>query len=137
MKIYDCFMYYDEDTVVDIRLNCLDTYVDKFVIVESKFTHSGKKRDLLFDINKFKRFKDKISYFVLDHEPNGIETVKDNDDEGIKSGKYILNAAKRENYHRNCISRGLKEAGPEDIIMVSDADEIPNLEKLDLTKIKN
>ena len=65
MKIYDCFMYYDEDTVVDIRLNCLeDNYVkDKFVIVESKFTHSGKKRNLLFDINKFKNFKDKISYF--------------------------------------------------------------------------
>jgi len=68
MKIYDCFMYFDEDTVVDIRLNCLDAYVDKFVIVESKFTHSGKKRDLFFDINKFKQFKDKISYFVLDHD---------------------------------------------------------------------
>ena len=43
MKLYDCFMYYDEDIVVDIRLNCLDPYVDKFIIVESKFTHSGKK----------------------------------------------------------------------------------------------
>ena len=137
MKVYDCFMYYDEDTVVDIRLNCLDPYVDKFIIVESKFTHSGKKRNLLFDINKFNHFKNKISYFVLDHEPNGIEVVNDKDDEATKSHKYIFNAIKRENYHRNYITRGLKEAGPEDIIMVSDADEIPNLEKLDLTKIKN
>ncbi len=72
MKVYDCFMYYDEDTVVDIRLNCLDPYVDKFIIVESKFTHSGKKRNLLFDINKFNQFKNKISYFVLDHEPGGF-----------------------------------------------------------------
>ena len=128
MKIYDCFMYYDEDLVVDIRLNCLDAYVDKFVIVESKFTHSGKKRDLLFNINKFKYFKNKISYYILDHEPSGIEIVNDKDDEGIKSGKYILNAAKRENYHRDFINTGLKEAEPEDLIMVSDADEIPNLE---------
>ena len=87
MKVYDCFMYFDENTVVDIRLNCLDAYVDKFVIVESKFTHSGKKRELLFDINKFNQFKDKINYLVLDHEPNGIEMVNDKDDEGTKSGK--------------------------------------------------
>ena len=60
MKVYDCFMYFDEDTIVDLRLNCLNNYVDKFVIVESKFTHSGKKRDLLFDINKFDQFKDSI-----------------------------------------------------------------------------
>ena len=45
MKIYDCFMYFDEDTVVDIRFNCLAPYVDKIIIVESKFTHSGKKRN--------------------------------------------------------------------------------------------
>ena len=137
MKIYDCFMYYDEDTVVDIRLNCLDTYVDKFLIVESKFTHSGRKRDLLFDINQFKHFKDKIIYLVLDHEPQGIETIDDKDDESAKSFKSIENAIRRENYHRNYISKGLVDVDAEDIIMISDADEIPNLENLDLKKIKN
>ena len=137
MKVYDCCMYYNEDTVLDIRLNCLDAYVDKFVIVESKFTHSGKKRNLLFDINQFKRFKDKIIYLALDDEPRGIETVYDKDDEDLKSFKYIENALKRENYQRNYISRGLSDADAEDIIMVSDADEIPNLGKLDLKKIKN
>ena len=54
MRVYDCIMYYDETEVVEVRLNCLDTYVDKFIIVENKYTHSGKKRDLLFDIKKFK-----------------------------------------------------------------------------------
>ena len=137
MKVYDCCMYYNEDTVLDIRLNCLDTYVDKFVIVESKFTHSGKKRNLLFDINQFKRFKDKIIYLALDDEPREIETVYDKDDEDLKSFKYIENALKRENYQRNYISRGLSDADAKDIIMVSDADEIPNLGKLDLKKIKN
>ena len=137
MKIYDCFMYYDEDTVVDIRLNCLDAYVDKFLIVESKFTHSGRKRGLLFDINKFKHFKDKIIYLVVDNEPQGIETIDDKDDESAQSFKSIENAIRRENYHRNYISRGLIDADAEDIIMISDADEIPNLENLDLRKIKN
>ena len=137
MKVYDCCMYYNEDTVLDIRLNCLDAYVDKFVIVESKFTHSGKKRNLLFDINQFKRFKDKIIYLALDDEPREIETVYDKDDEDLKSFKYIENALKRENYQRNYISRGLSDADAEDIIMVSDADEIPNLGKLDFKKIKN
>ena len=137
MKVYDCFMYYDEDTVLDIRLNCLDAYVDKFVIVESKFTHSGEKRNLLFDINQFKRFKDKIIYLMLDDEPRGIETIYDEDDEDLKSFKCIENALKRENYQRNYISKGLSDADAEDIIMVSDADEIPNLGNLDLKEIKN
>ena len=137
MKIYDCFMYYDEDTVVDIRLNCLDAYVDKFLIVESKFTHSGKKRNLLFDINQFKRFKDKIIYLGPDDEPRGIETIYDEDDKDLKSFKYIENALVRENYQRNYISKGLNDADAEDIIMVSDADEIPNLGNLDLKEIKN
>tara|TARA_B100001123_G_scaffold48121_1_gene48806 strand:- start:1100 stop:1969 length:870 start_codon:yes stop_codon:yes gene_type:complete len=130
-------MYYDEDIVVDIRLNCLNAYVDKFVIVESKFTHSGKKRDLLFDINKFKTFENKITYLVIDHEPEGIETIDDNDDESAQSFKTIENAIRRENYHRNCISLGLKNADAEDIIIISDADEIPNLEKLNIKDIKN
>ena len=134
MKVYDCFMYYDEDTVVDIRLNYLDAYVDKFVIVESKFTHSGNRKDLLFDINKFKHFKDKIIYLVLDNQPQEIETIYDKDDENSQSFKSIENAIRRENYHRNYINRGLVDAEAEDIIMVSDADEIPNLENLDLKK---
>ena len=137
MKVYDCFMYYDEDTVLDIRLNCLDAYVYKFVIVESKFTHSGEKRNLLFDINQFKRFKDKIIYLMLDDEPRGIETIYDEDDEDLKSFKYIENALERENYQRNYISKGLNDADAEDIIMVSDVDEIPNLGNLDLKEIKN
>ena len=53
MRIFDCFMFYDEEAVLDIRLNSLKNSVDCFVIVESKFYHNGKKRDLKFDINKF------------------------------------------------------------------------------------
>ena len=56
MKIYDCFQYLDEDVVLELRFNYLDKFVDKFVIVESEYTHSGKKRNLTFDINKYPKF---------------------------------------------------------------------------------
>ena len=45
MKIFDCFMYFDEDLILDLRLNYLNKYVDHFVIVESKYAHNGKKRE--------------------------------------------------------------------------------------------
>ena len=56
MNIYDCFMYFDEDLLLDIRLNHLDKFVNKFVIVEANYTHNGNKKQLSFDINKFKKF---------------------------------------------------------------------------------
>ena len=52
MKIFDCFMYFDEEVVLDLRLNILDKYVDYFVIVESSFAHNGEKRKLQFDKKK-------------------------------------------------------------------------------------
>jgi len=137
MKIYDCFMFFDEEMLLDLRLNYLNTYVDKFVIVESTYTHSGEKRSLLFDINKYKKFKDKISYIVVDQQPDNILKISSDDTDDEKNSKYILNAAKRENFQRNCISKGVEKAEPEDIIMISDLDEIPNLETNNLKKIKN
>ena len=130
-------MFYDEEMILDFRLNYLSDYVDKFVVVESSYTHSGKKRELLFDIKKYKKFKDKISYIILDEEPKDLFVVRDSDQPDKKNSKYILNALKRENLQRNTIIKGLEEASPEDIIIVSDVDEIPNLEKNNLKNIKN
>jgi len=136
MKIFDCFMYFDEEIVLDLRLNTLDRYVDYFVIVESTFTHKGDKRNLKFDNKKFEKFKDKIIYLTFDKDPDGIEAVYENDNEGEKSRKYILNAAKRENGQRDYIINGLKKASPEDLILISDVDEIPNLENINLDNLK-
>ena len=66
MKIFDCFMYFDEEVVLDLRLNMLDQYVDYFVIVESIFTHKGDKRELKFNSKNFYKFKKKIIYLVYD-----------------------------------------------------------------------
>ena len=135
MKIFDCFMYFDEEVVLDLRLNVLDKYVDYFVIVESIYTHKGEKRELCFNRKKFEKFKDKIIYLVYNEHPEHIEEVFSTDDEGEKSRKYIFNAGYRENGQRNFISKGLTRAKDNDLILVSDVDEIPNLENLDLERI--
>ena len=67
--IYDCFLYYDEDMLLDIRLNTLADVVDKFVIVESKHTFTGKAKTLNFDISKYEKFSDKIIYVTYDELP--------------------------------------------------------------------
>ena len=96
-------MYFDEDVVLDIRMNELDKYIDYFVIIESAFTHSGDKRSLKFNHKKFEKFKDKIIYKVFDKPPKNLENINDNDSEEVKGNKYIMNAIKRENGQRNLI----------------------------------
>ena len=137
MKIYDCFMYFDEDVILDLRLNILNPFIDYFVIVESTFNHKGEKRKLKFDINKYKKFENKIIYLIFDEEPSGIEKVFDTDNEGEVSRKLILNAASRENGQRNFISKGLERANEKDLILISDVDEIPNLEKINWNTLKD
>ena len=137
MKIFDCFMYFDEKIVLDVRLNTLNKYVDYFVIVESKYLHNGEKKELNFDINKYKKFKDKIVYLIQEKEPEGTIKLNQNDNEKTKSYKLIFNAHLRENAQRNHIAEGLDVANDNDIILISDVDEIPNFKSLDLKKINS
>jgi beta-1,4-mannosyl-glycoprotein beta-1,4-N-acetylglucosaminyltransferase len=137
MKIFDCFMYFDEDIVLDVRLNYLSKYVDKFIIIESRYNHRGEKRDPQFNIEKFEKFEKKINYILIDKEPDGIEKVNENDNHEEKSRKFILNAIKRENFQRNIISRGIEDADDNDWILISDLDEIPNLKNNDLKKFES
>ncbi len=130
-------MYFDEDVILDLRLNILNPFIDYFVIVESTFNHKGEKRKLKFDINKYKKFENKIIYLIFDKEPSGIEKVFDTDNEGEVSRKLILNAASRENGQRNFISKGLERANEKDLILISDVDEIPNLEKINWNTLKD
>ena len=136
MKIFDCFMYFDEDLILNIRLNCLNKYVDKFVIVESIFNHKGIKRKPKFKIDKFKKFKKKIKYILLKKQPKNLQKIFKNDNEEKKTIKYIMNAVKRENFQRNMIIKGLTTARNNDLILISDIDEIPNLKNINFKKIK-
>ena len=137
MKIFDCFMYFDEDIVLDVRLNFLDKYIDQFIIIESEYNHKGEKRTPLFDINKFKKFENKIKYILTNDIPPGIENLKVDDNESEIYRKSIFNAWKRENLQRNQISVGLSGAQEEDWVIISDLDEIPNLSEIKLKNIND
>ena len=137
MKIFDCFMFYDEELILDIRMNILNNFVDYFVIVESKYFHNGKERELKFDINKYPKFKEKIIYIIQNKQPTGLKLVNQSDTEGEKSFKMIFNAHLREHYQRNQIQNALKSSSDNDIILISDVDEIPNLENINIKDIKN
>ena len=137
MKIYDCFMYFDQDLLLDLRLNTLNKYISKFVITEATYTHSGSKKKLNFDINKFKKFKDKIEYIVVNEQPPNILETNVNDTLEKKGEKLILNGYARDNYQRNRLAEGISEASDNDIVIVSDLDEIPNLKNLNFDKINN
>ena len=136
MKIYDCFMYFDEEVVVNVRLHTLNEFVDYFVIVESRFTNKGDPRELQFDHKKFQKFRDKIIYIIDEEVYPQTHEIKTEDSENDRSIKLIFNAAYRENGQRNLIAKGLKEANDEDLILISDVDEIPKLSGLNFKSIK-
>ena len=122
MKLIDCFMYFDEDVVLDLRLNILNKFVDKFVIVESKIDHAGNPKNLNFEINKFSKFKDKIKYLIVDDLP-----VK----KRLFSRSWRNESSwLRENFQRNYLFEGFKENHGDDVIMISDIDEIPNPKRI-------
>jgi beta-1,4-mannosyl-glycoprotein beta-1,4-N-acetylglucosaminyltransferase len=128
MSIYDCFMYYDEDLILDLRLNLLNNYVKKFILVEANYTHSGKKRNFNFDINKFQKFKNKIIYIQVKEPPLNIKNYTDKDDVDKKNSIILDNALIRENFQRNQISKGLNECLDDDLVLIGDIDEIPSIE---------
>jgi len=137
MNIYDCFMYFDEDLLLDIRLNSLNKFVKKFVISEATYTHNGSKKKLNFDINKFKKFKDKITYIVVENQPKNIMTIFNNVTKKQKGEKLILNGMARDYFQRENLIKGIKNANDDDFILVSDLDEIPSLNNLNFSKINN
>jgi len=132
-------MFFDEEMLLDLRLNVMDKYVDKFVITEATYTHSGKPKKLVFDINKFSKFKDKIIYIVVEKEPPDLFKIyeSDNDKNDTKGQKLILNGYKRDNYQRQMAQQALDNLHPEDWIIINDIDEIPNLKNIDMRKIKS
>ena len=118
MAIYDCFQYFNEDHMVDLRLNILNEYVDFFVISESTKTHQGKDKKINFDIKKFTKFKDKIKFVVADYKKE------------INFNKHTGGESPIEQHQRNFLIEGIKDALPDDLIILSDSDEIPDLTKL-------
>tara|TARA_Y100000591_G_scaffold239261_1_gene209897 strand:+ start:198 stop:1079 length:882 start_codon:yes stop_codon:yes gene_type:complete len=128
MKIVDSFMFFDENMLLDLRLNILDKYVSKFIICEATFNHNGESKKLNFDIKNFSKFKSKIEYIVLDKQPDNLRILNKDDDEKVKESKILDNALIRENFQRNFSHKKLKNCLDDDLILINDLDEIPNLE---------
>jgi len=121
-------MYFDEDMMLDLRLNVLDKYVSNFVICEATFNHRGIKKKLNFNIDNFSKFKDKITYLVLDKEPDNIKKIFADDNLAIKNSKILDNSINRDIGQRNFLNKKIKDFDDEDLIIINDIDEIPNLE---------
>ena len=121
MKIFDYFMYYNEDHILDLRLNYLNNFIDHFVIVESIYNHKGEKKGLNFDMKNFQKFKEKIIYIVVDKLPDTFK-INDDDNESAKNSKYVLNGYKRDHFQRSQITKGIKIADGDDLILISDLD---------------
>ena len=120
MKIIDCTTYYSEDLMLDVRFNILNQYVDKFIITESKFSHSGREKPLNFNINNFPKFKDKIEYLVIENEPEGIDFSNNS------SSTKRMNSLLRIEQSYNHMWKAIQNASDNDLICLSDNDEIPN-----------
>ena len=138
MKIFDCTTFFNENLMLEVRLNILNKYVDKFVISEAKYSHSGEKKKLNFNIKKFNEFKQKIIYLVIENEPDDIVYNKRSDNSfSEKNSDMRLNSIKRIAYQRDKLIESLNEAEDEDYIFYSDNDEIPKFEDFDFNNNKN
>jgi len=120
-------MYFDDDLVLDIRLNTLNEHVDHFVIAEATLDHAGNSKKLNFNIEKFSKFKNKINYIIVEDIPKNVDDFK----------KNWHPAHMRDQFQRNALERGYKDFNDEDLIMISDIDEIPNPKKISEFKIQN
>tara|TARA_B100000029_G_scaffold435899_1_gene450189 strand:+ start:562 stop:1377 length:816 start_codon:yes stop_codon:yes gene_type:complete len=127
MKLIDCSMYFDENLMLDLRLNILNEYVDKFIIVEATRDHAGKEKKLNFDYKNFSKFESKINYIIIEDLPLNVKSKKKNWDANHW----------RDQYQRNSLERGFRNCEDNDLIMISDIDEIPDLKKLKEFNIQN
>ena len=112
--IADCFSYFDEDLVLEIRLHTLFDHVDKFVICEATLDHAGNPKKLNFNIQNFSKYKEKIDYIVIEDLPKVVKKFK----------KHWHPAHARDQFQRNALSRGIKDLDDNDLVMISDLDMI-------------
>lgn len=133
MKIFDCTTFYSEHLMMDVRFNVLNDYVEKFIVCESTISHSGEKKKLNFNINNYPKFKDKIIYIVIDEEPEGIIGKKNGFAEPHEKRSDSL---KRIELSYDYMIKAISSASDNDLIILSDNDEIPNLNSEQFKKTK-
>ena len=134
MKIFDCTTYFNEPLLFELRLNILNEYVDKFIVCEATYTHSGQKKKINFNKDNFPNFKEKIIHIVVDKDPENLFEI--NESNKFNNSLFRLNAAKRIEKQRNEITSFFDKSNNDDWIIYSDSDEIPDLSKINLKNVK-
>jgi len=127
MRIIDTTTFFEEHFMMELRFNILDPYVDKFVVCEARFSHSGNEKDIKFNKKKYPQFEDKIIHLIVNKEPDDI--IRKNN---LNTLDLRLNSISRIRHQRNYIANSLKDYAADDYIIHSDNDEIPKLENFDL-----
>lgn len=124
-KIYDCFTFFNELDLLEIRLNELDPVVDHFVLCEAPVTHRGQPKPLIFQENRerFARFLPKIIHVVVNDMPQGE----------FKEADFWV----KEKFQRMALMRGLTSARDEDFVTVCDLDEIPSAKAIAASVVRN
>ena len=135
MKIIDCITYFNEPMLFKLRLHVLDEFVDKFVVSEATYTHSGEKKKINFNINDYPKFKNKITHIVVDQEPKDLIKLDKNNSHYQQFQR--INAVKRYEKQKDEIKVFLKTQNKNDWLIYSDSDEIPNLSKVNFSETKN
>ena len=131
MKIIDTTTYFEEKMMMELRFNILSPFIDKFIVCESRYSHSGKEKDIKFNKSDFPEFENKIIHLVLDKEPK--EIIKKN---SLNTSELRMNSIYRIKEQRNYIGNVLKDFSNDDYVIYSDNDEIPNLENFDFKENK-
>ena len=131
MRVFDTTTFFEEKLMMDLRFNILDPFVDKFIVCEATFSHSGKKKEIKFDKKDFPKFEDKIVHIIINEDP--VEKTYNQND---NSNFLRQNSIKRIETQRNYIGKALEDADKNDYIIYSDNDEIPDLSKIDFRSNK-
>ena len=128
IKVFDCFTFFNELELLELRLMTLYDHVHQFIIVEANTTHSGTYKGYIFEehLREFDKYIDKIKYIKVELPHKKINSE-------LQSYEVWEN----ENYQRNCIKYGLTDANEEDFVMISDLDEIPNPKVINYITQKN
>ena len=132
MRVFDTTTFFEEKLMMDLRFNILDPFVDKFIVCEATFSHSGKKKEIKFDKKDFPKFQDKIVHIIIDKDP-----VEKTLNQNNNSNLLRQNSIQRIETQRNYISKALEDADKNDYIIYSDNDEIPDLSEVLNKGIKN
>ena len=132
--IVDAFTFFNEKELVELRIKYLNDIVDCFLIIEADHTHTGKKKNWNFPkvlSDSLKNYSSKIRYHQMKVDLEKAEAEKSPNYIGATLGR----SWRLETMQRNFLKEAYKKnSSKDDIIIISDLDEIPSKDKISFIK---